>query len=212
MTTALEFRPDQACSLAGEVMARSGQNLNACYQCRRCASGCPVGEETGYVTPDRLIRMIILGKKEAALDNPLVWKCVSCFTCGTRCPNDIMTSRIVDTLKKMAKEAHIPPLSPKVAAFHDSFVAAAKRLGRLNELEFMARYELKNTLAGLAKLRFKEVIEEQKSQGRLGMTMLRKGRMHFRIQKIKGKQDFRRLIKRGSERARNLSKSQSSQE
>jgi heterodisulfide reductase subunit C2 len=212
MTTVLEFRPDQACSLAGEVMARSGQNLNACYQCRRCASGCPVGEETGYMTPDRLIRMIVLGKREAALDNPLVWKCVSCFTCGTRCPNDIMTARIVDTLKKMAKEAHIPPMSPKVAAFHDSFVAAAKRLGRLNELEFMARYELKNTLEALAKFRFKEVIEEQKSQGRLGMTMLRKGRMHFRIQKIEGKQDFRRLIKRGSERARGLSRAQASQE
>jgi heterodisulfide reductase subunit C2 len=208
MATVLEFRPDQASSLAGEVMARSGQNLNACYQCRRCASGCPVGEETGYVTPDRLIRMIVLGKRDAALDNPLVWKCVSCFTCGTRCPNDIMTARIVDTLKKMAKEAHIPPLSPKVAAFHDSFVAAAKRVGRLNELEFMARYELKNTLDALVKFKFKEVIEEQKSQGRLGLTMLRKGRMHFGTQKIKGKQDFRRLIKKSSERAKGHSRPQ----
>jgi heterodisulfide reductase subunit C2 len=212
MTTVLEFRPDQACSLAGEVMARSGQNLNACYQCRRCASGCPVGEETGYVTPDRLIRMIVLGKREAALDNPLVWKCVSCFTCGTRCPNDIMTARIVDTLKKMAKEAHVPPLSPKVAAFHDSFLAAAKRLGRLNELEFMGRYELKNTLSGLAKLKFREVIEEHKSQAGLGLTMLRKGRMHFGFQKIKGKQEFRRLIKKGGERGRDLSKSPASEE
>ena len=212
MTTALEFKPDQAGSLAGEVMARSGQNLNACYQCRRCAAGCPVGEETGYVTPDRLIRMIVLGKREAALDNPLVWKCVSCFTCGTRCPNDIMTARIVDTLKKMAKEAHVPPLSPKVAAFHDSFVAAAKRLGRLNELEFMSRYELKNTLSGLAKLKFGEVIEEHKSQAGLGLAMLRKGRMHFRFQRIKGKQEFRRLIKRGGLRARGLSKSPASQE
>jgi len=193
-------------------MARSGQNLNACYQCRRCASGCPVGEETGYVTPDRLIRMIVLGKREAALDNPLVWKCVSCYTCGTRCPNDIMTARIVDTLKKMAKEAHVPPLSPKAAAFHDSFVAAAKRLGRLNELEFMGRYELKNSLQGLAKLKFREVFEEHKSQAGLGLAMLRKGRMHLGIQKIKGKQEFRRLIKKGAERAMGLSKSPASQE
>jgi len=212
MTTVLEFRPDQACSLAGEVMARSGQNLNACYQCRRCASGCPVGEETGYVTPDRLIRMILLGKREAVLDNPLIWKCVSCLTCGTRCPNDIMTARIVDTLKKMAKEAHVPPMSPKVAAFHDSFVAAAKRLGRLNELEFMGRYELKNTLRGLAKLKFREVFEEHKNQAGLGLTMLRKGRMHFHIQKIQGKQEFKRLIKKDGERAMGLSKSPSSQE
>ncbi len=198
MTTVLEFRPDQARSLADEVAARSGQNLNACYQCRRCASGCPVSEETGYVTPDRLIRMILMGKKDAALDNPLVWKCVSCYTCGTRCPNDIMTARIVDTLKKMAEEAHVPPMAPKVAAFHHSFIDSAKRMGRLNELELMGRYELKNALSGLTKSnikdKIKEVIEEQKSQAELGLTMIRKGRMHFRIQKIRGRQELRRLI------------------
>jgi heterodisulfide reductase subunit C2 len=212
MSTVLEFRPDQAGSLAGEVMARSGQNLNACYQCRRCASGCPVGEETGYLTPDRLIRMIVLGKREAALGNPLVWKCVSCFTCGTRCPNDIMTARIVDTLKKMAKEAHLPPSSPEVAAFHDSFVAAAKRQGRLNELEFMGRYLFKNTIRGLAKLKFRKVIEEHKSQAGLGLAMVRKGRMHFGVQKIRGKQEFRRLIKKAGERAKGLSDPSTSQE
>jgi len=212
MTTGLEFRPDQARSLAAEVMARSGQNLNACYQCRRCAAGCPVGEETGYVTPDRLIRMIVLGKRESALDNPLVWKCVSCYTCGSRCPNDIMTARIVDTLKKMAKEAHVPPLSPKAAAFHSSFIDAARRSGRLNELEFMGRYEYKNALRSLAKFKFSEIYEEGKNQAALGLTMLWKGRMHFGFQKIKGKKEFRRLIKKGGEGARGLSKSPASQE
>lgn len=212
MTTVLEFRPDQARSLAGEVMARSGQNLNACYQCRRCASGCPVSEETGYVTPDRLIRMIALGKKDEALDNPLVWKCVSCYTCGTRCPNNIMTAKIVDALKKMAKEAHVPPLVPKVAAFHDSFVASAKRMGRLNELELMGRYELKNILNALAKSQIREVIDEHKKQAELGLTMMKKGRMHFRIQKIKGKQELKRLIRKGGELRRELLKSPSSEE
>jgi heterodisulfide reductase subunit C len=112
----------------------------------------------------------------------------------------------------MAKEAHVRPLSPKVAAFHDSFVAAAKRRGRLNELEFMGRYVLKNTLGGLAKLKFREVFEEHKSQAGLGLAMLREGRMHFRIQKIKGKKEFKRLIKKGGERAKGLSKSPASQE
>ena len=212
MTTALEFIPDQAGSLAGEVMARSGQNLYACYQCRRCASGCPVGEETGYVTPDRLIRMIVLGQKEAALDNPLVWKCVSCFTCGARCPNDIMTARIVDTLKKMAKQAHVPPMSSKVAAFHESFLASAGRAGRLNEMGFMGRYELKNTLKSLAGFKFVELIQEHKRQAELGLRMLLKGRMHFRFQKIRGKQEFRRLIEKGGEMSRDLSEFSSSKE
>jgi heterodisulfide reductase subunit C len=123
-----------------------------------------------------------------------------------------MTARIVDTLKKMAKEAHVQPLSPKVAAFHDSFIASARRSGRLNELEFMGRYELKNTLKNLMERKLKEVIEEHKSQAELGLAMLRKGRMHFRLQKIKGKQEFRRLTKRGSGRARWLSKPPAGQE
>ncbi|NTW61025.1 MAG: heterodisulfide reductase subunit C-like protein, partial [Nitrospirae bacterium] len=67
------FTYDAATSkpLLDEVQKRSGQNLQACYQCRRCAAGCPVGEETG-VTPDRLIRLIVVGDREAALNNLLV--------------------------------------------------------------------------------------------------------------------------------------------
>ena len=102
--TALQFRPDAAKPLLDEVTQRSGQNLSACYQCRRCAAGCPVTEETGNVSPDFLIRMIALGDSENALSNELVWKCVSCYTCGTRCPNNIHSARITETLKKMADE------------------------------------------------------------------------------------------------------------
>ena len=47
-------------AFAAAIEKISGQKLLACYQCRRCAAGCPVGEESG-VTPDRLIRMLLLG-------------------------------------------------------------------------------------------------------------------------------------------------------
>jgi len=208
----VEYKREQAASLAEEVSARSGQNLYACYQCRRCASGCPVGEETSGVTPDRLIRMIVLGQVEETLNNPLIWKCVSCFTCGTRCPNDIMTARVVDTLKKMAKRAHIPPLYPKVAAFHESFLASAERAGRLNELGFMGRYEWKNTLRSLAGLKPMEIFEEQKNQAGFGLKMLFKGRMHFGLEKIRGKKEFRRLIEKSGERAGGIPESSSSEE
>jgi heterodisulfide reductase subunit C len=88
----LVYSGSEGRSLAEEVVRRSGQNIMACYQCRRCAAGCPVGDETG-ITPDRLIRLIILGDRDAALQNKLVWQCVSCYTCGTRCPNEIQTAR-----------------------------------------------------------------------------------------------------------------------
>jgi heterodisulfide reductase subunit C len=84
-----EYNPQAADVFTREVMARSGQNLTACYQCKRCASGCPVAEDTGMVTPNRLIRMVVLGDIENSLTNKLTWKCLFCHTCGTRCPNNI---------------------------------------------------------------------------------------------------------------------------
>src|SRR5512145_3556201 len=104
--TAGALKVESGASLAQEVARRSGQNLLACYQCRRCAASCPVGAES-VVTPDRLIRMILLGDDKGALENMLVWKCLACYTCGTRCPNNIQTARITETLKQMGKEAHL---------------------------------------------------------------------------------------------------------
>jgi heterodisulfide reductase subunit C len=192
----LEFKPENTQAVVDEVMARSGQNITACYQCRRCAAGCPVGEETGYVTPDRLIRMILLGDREQALSNELVWKCVSCYTCGTRCPNEIQTAKITETLKYMSKEEHLDPLLPKVAAFHKSFCTAANHLGRLNEIEFMGLYEMKNTFRNLIRFKFKEIYNETMAQAKLGMMMTKKKRMHFGIEKVKHLSDLKRLLKK----------------
>lgn len=192
----LEYKPEIANPLVQEVMERSGQTLIACYQCRRCAAGCPVGEETGYITPDRLIRIINLGDRDKALSNALVWQCVSCFTCGTRCPNDIMTGRITETLKKMAKEAHVEPLKPKVAFFHDTFVRSGLRWGRVNEGEFVSFYELKNFFKDLSRFKFKAIYDEIMSQTKLALSMLGRKRLHFGIQSSKGRKELKRLIKK----------------
>ena len=191
----LEFNFETAKPLVQEVMERSDQNLLACYQCRRCASGCPVGEETGYVTPDRLIRMLILGDREGALNNELVWKCVSCYTCGTRCPNEIQTARVTETLKKISKETHQTPLEPKVVHFHSSFMNSALRWGRLNEIEFINIYEIKNALNDLKNFRFKAIFSEMMAQGQLGLNMLRRKRLHFGFQTSKNRKEIKRLKK-----------------
>ena len=189
--SSLEYSAKTAEALLKEVSERSGQNLTACYQCRRCAAGCPVGEESG-VTPDRLIRMILLGEKESALNNLLTWKCVACYTCGTRCPNNIHTSRINETLKQMSKEAHIEPKIPRVFSFHSSFMKAISHFGRSNELEFMGLYQMENVKnGGLSAL-----IEDIKSLSKIGIAMLKKKRMHFKLDRTKGSAEIKRLYTR----------------
>jgi heterodisulfide reductase subunit C len=196
MASTLEIAPEAATSLIKEVMDRSEQNLIACYQCRRCAAACSVGDETGYITPDRLIRMILTGDRDNALNNELVWKCVSCYTCGIRCPNEIQTGRITETLKKMAKEEHLKPLYFKVANFHDSFVKSGLRWGRVNETEFMGFYEIKNTLTDLKRMNIGGIISEITTQLKLAMSMFKLKRMHVGFLFAKGRGEVKRLYKK----------------
>jgi len=195
MTATLwEVRPGEGESLLDEVSRRSGQKLSACYQCRRCAAGCPVGEETDFVTPDRLIRLVTLGDRAQALGNPLVWKCVSCYTCGTRCPNNIQTARITETLKQMSKEARVAPLLPRVKEFHDAFLGSAVRWGRVNEVEFMMVYELKNTVHDVVHGDLKAPFEELLKQTRFALPMLKKKRMHLGVQgSLRGRRELGKL-------------------
>ncbi|QTA80863.1 4Fe-4S dicluster domain-containing protein [Desulfonema limicola] len=192
----LEFSPENTRPFLQEVMEQSGQMLTACYQCRKCAAGCTVGDETGSFTPNILIRAIVLGDRETALNNELIWKCVSCYTCGTRCPNDIQTARITETLKKMAKKAHVQPVLPKVAAFHDAFVESGMRWGRLNEMEFMGVYELKNALREAKTKNYETVVKEFKTQAELGLAMLKLKRLHFGFLFSKGRGEIKALYRK----------------
>ena len=182
-------------TLARAVAERSGQNLLACYQCRRCAAGCPVGAESG-VTPDRLIRMLLLGDEQGAVDNLLVWKCLACYTCGARCPNNIQTARITEVLKQISKKERRAPLLPKVAAFHGAFVRAAGQAGRFNELVGMGMYEAQVVAQELKRGGLKGALAEVKSQARLGSAMMKKKRMHLGYESVKKKSEIKALYRK----------------
>jgi len=199
MSSVLTYEAAAAKSLLDDVVNRSGQNLQACYQCRRCAAGCPVGEETG-VTPDQLIRLVVVGDREAALNNLLVWKCVACYTCGTRCPNNIQTARITETLKQMSKEAHLEPLVPKIADFHSAFMTATSHFGRFNEIEGMGIYEAKTAARDLKKGGLMAIISEMKNQAKLGRTMMKKKRMHFKLDSVKNNAEVKALFRKAAKK------------
>lgn len=198
---AIDVNLDSSRLFLAEVMKRSGQNLTACYQCRRCAAGCSVGDETDCFTPDRLIRTVVLGDRERALSNELVWKCVSCYICGIRCPNDIQTSRITEALKIMSKEEHLEPLQPSVADFHDAFIRSGLRWGRVNEMEFMGIYEMKFALRKIYAREFGALYGELKTMARFFKEMVRLRRMHFGFLMAKGRKELKALQRKSKQRA-----------
>jgi len=198
-SSTVNYSAAAARSLLDEVSSRSGQNLAACYQCRKCAAGCPVGEETGF-TPDRLVRTILVGDRDTALNNLLVWKCVACYTCGTRCPNSIQTARITETLKQMAKQAHAKPLTPRIADFHSAFMTSTRHLGRFNEIEALTIYETKTAMKELSQGKVKAVVDEMLGQAKLAVTMMKKKRLHLGVDKVKNNSEVKALYEKAKGR------------
>lgn len=92
-------------SLIEELEILCDENLYGCYQCGTCAAGCPFIEEMD-LTPDEVIRYVILDKKEV-LDSKTIWLCSSCFTCAERCPRDINITKIMEALRQLILRKNI---------------------------------------------------------------------------------------------------------
>jgi len=128
-------------SLADEVMARSGTNFKACYQCRTCAGGCPFVKAMDY-PPNAVLRLLQYGMTQEALSCKTIWVCVGCHTCSSQCPMGIDLAAVMDTLRLMAVEKGVAIGSPQILAFHEEVLRSLERYGRAHKLGIMLRYKM----------------------------------------------------------------------
>jgi len=65
-----------------------GGNLDLCFTCGTCASGCPA---TGLhdMDPRKFLRMVLLGMDEEILASDWPWMCTMCQRCIAACPMKI---------------------------------------------------------------------------------------------------------------------------
>jgi heterodisulfide reductase subunit C len=130
-------------SFQGTIQRLSQQDIRRCYFCQKCSAGCPTAYAMDY-PPAQLLKMVQLGMKEDILKSSAIWLCVGCETCGTRCPNGIAVSPVMDVLKKLAlDEGYVPPERNSLA-FHRSFVDSIRFLGRVHEMTMLAEYKLRS--------------------------------------------------------------------
>ncbi len=127
--------------LVDEINELCGVDLRACYQCRKCTNGCPV-EEFMDIPPARMIRSILLDRRDAALRSKTIWLCASCYTCSTRCPNEIDFARVADALRQIAAREGVPAGVEKVRVFHEEFLKDVRRRGRIHEATLMPLFKL----------------------------------------------------------------------
>jgi heterodisulfide reductase subunit C len=130
-------------SFLEEATKKSGENLSLCYQCLKCTAGCPTAPYMD-IRPNNIIRMIQMGIKKEVLGSSAIWLCVSCETCGTRCPNKIDIGVLMDALREMAIEEGVPAKEKNIHLLHEAFVRSIKRGGRVHEATMLIDYKLRS--------------------------------------------------------------------
>src|SRR5512135_2508892 len=81
-------------------------NVQDYFQCQKCSAGCPVVSEMDY-TPNQVMQMVSLGMNERLLGCKTIWICASCYTCSTRCPNQIDIAGVMDWLRQTALRENV---------------------------------------------------------------------------------------------------------
>jgi heterodisulfide reductase subunit C2 len=168
-----------------DINTKANQNISLCYQCKKCAAGCPVSDIMEYKNYE-ILRLIQMGKESVVRKANTPWICVGCRACSTRCPNGIDTARIMDVLKEetLISKGVIP--ERKVAAFHAAFLETVRQFGRSFELGLVGIYKLKTGTF------MQDMV--------IGIKMMLRGKLSFLPHRIKGIQEMKRIFAQAKER------------
>lgn len=170
------------------IKSASGQPIDLCYQCQKCAAGCLPMAGFQDRTPNQLIRMISLGLKEQVLKSAAIWLCTGCETCGARCPNGISIAEVMDAVREMARVENMMAAGDRTPTFHRMFLNDLRSRGRICESFLMAKY----------KLRTGQLFSDLD----LGLRLFIKGKLPLMPKGIKGKQNVQRIFDRAEEKIR----------
>jgi len=173
-------------SFRDEIEELSGQEIAACYQCGECTAGCPVAYAAD-LAPNQVTRMVQLGLEDEALKSSMIWLCVGCETCATRCPRKVELSKVMDALRETAVKRGIRPSERAIKTFHETFLNSVERGGRVHEISMLGEYKLRSLDL------FSDIF--------LGIRMFLKGKLAIIPSFIKGRGEIKRVFgvrKRGA--------------
>ncbi len=86
-----------------DVAARpGGENIKLCFACGTCTAGCPVAGVDDAFDPRKIIRKVLLGMRKEVLSSPVIWRCVQCYSCTAKCPQNVKFREVMRALREMA--------------------------------------------------------------------------------------------------------------
>ena len=79
-----------------------GDNIKLCFACGTCTAGCPVSAIDPEYNPRKIIRQVLLGMRKEVLCSPVIWRCVQCYSCSAKCPQNVKFRDVMKALREMA--------------------------------------------------------------------------------------------------------------
>ena len=79
-----------------------GDNIKLCFACGTCTAGCPVSAVDDEYNPRKIIRQVLLGLRKEVLSSPVIWRCVQCYSCSAKCPQNVKFRDVMRALREMA--------------------------------------------------------------------------------------------------------------
>ncbi len=166
---------DNICSIP------NGDKINQCLQCGTCSASCPTSYAMDY-GPREIIAALRAGMLDRVLTSNTVWLCASCYSCTVRCPAGIPFTDVMYELKRLGVKHKLCPKGTTSAAMAQAFSESVDKYGRNHELGLITRYYLRTNPLKF----FKQI--------RLGLRLLKRGRMGVIPHKIKGTESLRKMM------------------
>ena len=137
-------KQNRAVNLMEAVERISGVNIRECLQCKKCSNGCPVAHLT-RTGPAGTIKRLQLNTGDEIFETDLIWMCVSCETCHTRCPMKIDMAAVMDALRVLAVRKKGSAVKEKVHIFNKAFLNTVRLFGRTFDLGMIAAFKVKTS-------------------------------------------------------------------
>jgi heterodisulfide reductase subunit C len=173
-------------TLSREIESLTGENARLCYQCRKCSLGCPTAHEMS-LKPHEMMRAVQLGLEDEVFQSGMIWMCVSCEACNTRCPQNINILRIIDGLRGLVMSGRVDYYNPhpEIPSMHRLSLKILQRYGRIHELRlaFIMNLKMVNPLKDID----------------LAWPLLTKGRLRPTPSQSEGLEELRRVVSRTRE-------------
>jgi heterodisulfide reductase subunit C len=160
-----------------DVLTLAGPEVRSCIQCGTCSAACPTAQLMDN-SIRKLVKLVLEGRKDEALQSRSIWLCTSCLLCTVRCPRGIKPKILVGALKDIFER---DGRKGKDQAYEELFMRQIKENGRISEATLSAQYLLANPLSAVQTME-------------MGLELLPRGKIVVKKDRVLGIDEVKKIF------------------